>query len=336
MSSKPDQPDTEPPGENPSESPAQLPKRSWYKVLRGSVKEFSDDQLTDTAAALTYYSVQAIFPAAVVLLSLIGFAGPDTTQKLLDNLNPIIPGSAHDQLQSLIKSLQDNQKSAGIALILGLATGIWSASGYIAAFMRASNRVFDVPEGRPIWKTVPIRLATTVVLLILMFAAVLIVVFTGPVAQQAGDLLGLGDAAITVWGIAKWPVLLLILMVMVAILYWAAPNARQGFKWITPGGVLGVLLWLIASGLFAIYVANFSSYSKTYGTMAGIIIFLVWIWISNLAILLGAEFNAELERARAEADGLPEGSEPYVELRDTRKLDDDEKADVARSRRHEA
>ncbi len=336
MSSKPDQPDTEPPGENPSESPAQLPKRSWYKVLRGSVKEFSDDQLTDTAAALTYYSVQAIFPAAVVLLSLIGFAGPDTTQKLLDNLNPIIPGSAHDQLQSLIKSLQDNQKSAGIALILGLATGIWSASGYIAAFMRASNRVFDVPEERPIWKTVPIRLATTVVLLILMFAAVLIVVFTGPVAQQAGDLLGLGDAAITVWGIAKWPVLLLILMVMVAILYWAAPNARQGFKWITPGGVLGVLLWLIASGLFAIYVANFSSYSKTYGTMAGIIIFLVWIWISNLAILLGAEFNAELERARAEADGLPEGSEPYVELRDTRKLDDDEKADVARSRRHEA
>ena len=324
------------PMEDPPKTPAQLPKRSWFKVLRGAMKEFSDDELTDTAAALTYYSVQAIFPAAIVLLSLIGFLGKSATAKLIKNLGPAIPkGSAHQQIVNLIYNLQGSHKSAGIALIVGLLTGIWSASGYVAAFMRASNRVYDVPEGRPIWKTIPTRVATTIVLLILMFAAAVIVVFTGPAAQQAGDLLGLGSAAVTAWGIAKWPVLVLLLMIMVAILYWASPNAKQGFKWVSPGGVLGVLLWIIASALFAFYVANFSSYSKTYGTMAGIIIFLIWVWISNLAILLGLEFNAELNRARAEVDGLPEGAEPYVELRDTRKLDDDERAEVKKSRLHQ-
>lgn len=324
------------PVEDPPESPAQLPKGSWIKAFRGAMSEFSDDELSDTAAALTYYSVQAIFPAAIVLLSLIGFLGRSTTAKLISNLGPVIPkGSAHEQLVSLINNLQGSHQSAGVALVIGLVTGIWSASGYVAAFMRASNRVYDVPEGRPIWKTIPTRVATTIVLLILMFAAAVIVVFTGPVAKQAGDLLGLGSEAVTVWSIAKWPGLVFLLMIMTAILYWASPNAKQGFTWVSPGGVLGVLIWLIASALFAFYVANFSSYSKTYGTMAGIVIFLVWLWVSNLAILFGLEFNAELNRARAETDGLPEGVEPYVELRDTRKLDDKEKADVERAHLHQ-
>jgi membrane protein len=168
-----------------------------------------------------------------------------------------------------------------------------------------------------------------VVMLALMVAVAVIVVFTGPVAEQAGDLLGLGSAAVTAWGILKWPVLLIILMLMIAILYWASPNAKQGFRWITPGGVLAVVLWLIASGAFALYLASFANYQKTYGAFAGVIIFFVWIWISNLAILLGAEFNAELGRARAEAYGLPVGAEPYMQLRDTRKLDADEKAEIA-------
>jgi membrane protein len=218
--------------------------------------------------------------------------------------------------------------------VLGLALAIWSASGYVAAFMRASNTVYDIPEGRPIWKTLPTRVVTTVVGLVMIVMAAIIVVFTGPVAQQAGDMLGLGQAAVTAWGIVKWPVLLVIMITMVGILYWAAPNAKQGFKWVSPGGVIGIVIWLIASGLFAFYVANFGNYNKTYGTFAGIIIFLIWIWISNIAILLGAEINAELARARAEVDGLPEGAEPYVELRDTRKLDADEKAEVEGSRLH--
>jgi membrane protein len=322
----------EAPVENPPESPAKLPKRSWFKVIRGAAKEFSDDNLSDTAAALTYYAIQSIFPAALVLVSLLGFLSDDTIQKLLDNLGEVIPGSAQNSIQDVLKNA--NQPSAGLAFALGLVLAIWSASGYVAAFMRASNTVYDVPEGRPIWKTLPTRVFTTVVGLVMIILAAIIVVFTGPVAEQAGEFLGLGSAAVTAWGIVKWPVLLLIMMLMVAILYWAAPNAKQGFKWVSPGGVIGIVIWLAASGLFAFYVANFGNYNKTYGTFAGIIIFLIWIWISNIAILLGAEINAELARARAEVDGLPEGAEPYLELRDTRKLDADEKAEVEGSRLH--
>lgn len=322
------------PREDPPESPTQLPKRSWFKVLKGAGREFSEDNLSDAAAALTYYSIQAIFPGALVLLSIVGLLGKDATQTLIDNVGQIVPGSAQETIVKTITQAQANQSAAGLALIVGLAAGIWSASGYVAAFMRAANVVFDVPEGRPVWKTIPTRLGTTIVLMVLLLLAAVIVVFSGPVAQQAGDMLGLGSAAVTVWSIAKWPVLAVLMIVMVAILYWATPNAKQGFRWVSPGGVVGVLIWIVASALFAFYVANFSSYNKTYGSLAGVIIFLVWIWISNLAILLGAEFNAELARARAEVDGLPAGAEPYVELRDTRKLDDDELAEVEGSRRH--
>jgi len=322
----------EQPDENLPASPTELPKRSWLKILRRSGQEFSDDNLSDSAAALTYYAIQSIFPGAIVLLALVGLLGPNATQTLIDNLGQVIPGSAQETIVKTIEGLQENQRAAGLALVISLTLGIWSASGYVAAFMRASNVVYDIPEGRPIWKTVPTRVAITVVLLVLMIVAAAIVVFTGPVAQQAGDLLGLGSAAVTAWGILKWPVLLVIMTVMVGILYWAAPNAKRGFRWVTPGGIVGVLIWLVASVLFAFYAANFSSYDKTYGALAGVIVFLVWIWISNLAILLGAEFNAEIERARAETDGLPEGAEPYVTPRDTRKMDADEKADVEESR----
>lgn len=322
------------PQQDPPESPAQLPKRSWVKVVRGAGREFSDDNLSDTAAALTYYAIQAIFPGALVLLSIVGLLGKNATKQLIANLGQVVPGSAQDTVVKAITQAQSNQKAAGVAFIIGLVAGIWSASGYVAAFMRAANVVYDVPEGRPIWKTLPTRLATTVVLMLLMLVAAAIVVFSGPVAAQAARLLGLGSVVLTVWSIAKWPVLIVLMMVMTAILYWATPNAKQGLAWVSPGGIIGVLLWIVASALFAFYVATFSSYSKTYGALAGVIIFLVWIWISNLAILLGAEVNAELSRVRAEADGLPEGAEPYIELRDTRTLDEDQKAEVEGSRRH--
>ncbi len=332
---KPEDPATdELPEENPAESPTQLPKRSWLRVLKGAAKEFSDDNLSDSAAALTYYGVQALFPALLVLISILGFMGPETIASVEKNLGDVVPGSFNDTLTSILHSVGDKPSSASFAFILGLATALWSSSGYVAAFMRASNVVYDIPEGRPIWKTLPTRLLTTLVMLVLLILAAVIVVFTGPLAQKAGDLLGLGDAAITAWSIAKWPVLVLIMMLELAILYWAAPNAKQGFKWVSPGGMLAVVLWLIASAGFGFYVSNFSSYDKTYGTFAGIVIFLIWMWISNLVILLGAEFNAELERARAENDGLPRGAEPYVPLRDTRKLDEDELAEVEGSRRH--
>ncbi len=202
---------------------------------------------------------------------------------------------------------------------MGLAGALWSASGCTAGFIRASNAVYDIPEGRPAWKTTPLRVVLTVAMMLLLAASAVIVVFTGPLAHQAGSLLGLGSAATTAWSIAKWPVLVLLVVLMIALLYWAAPNVRgRGFRWISPGSLLAVLIWLVASAGFALYVANFGSYNKTYGALAAVIIFLVWLWISNFAILLGLEFDAELARERAIEGGLPDTAEPYAEPRDTR------------------
>jgi len=303
------------------EEPTDLGGGGWWAALKRTLKEFKVDNLTDWAAALTYYGVLSIFPGLLVLVSLIGLAGQDTVKKLTDNLSQAAPGSVRDIITNAVDTLQKSQNStAGLLALLGLAAALWSASGYIAAFMRASNAIYDVPEGRPIWKTLPIRVGVTVVLMVLLVLTALAVVLTGGLADRVGSMLGIGHGAVTVWDIAKWPVLLIIVSIMFALLYWASPNAKQGFRWVSPGGVLAVAVWVIASAAFAFYVANFGSYNKTYGSLASVIIFLVWLWISNIAVLLGAEFNAELERGRAMAAGHPRDDEPYIELRDTSKI----------------
>jgi membrane protein len=303
------------------ESPRGLPRRSWLGVLKRTVREFKEDNLTDWAAALTYYGILSIFPALLALISVVGLAGASATQSLIDNLATVAPGPAKDIVTSAIENLQKSQNAAGLLFILGLAGALWSASGYVAAFMRASNAIYEVGEGRPIWKTIPTRVAITVVLLLMLAAVAIGVSVTGPLARQVGNVLGLGDTAVMVWDIAKWPVILLVVITMFAILYWAAPNVKHPkFRWISPGSVVGVLLWIVASAGFAFYVANFSSYNKTYGALGGVIVFLVWLWISNIAILLGAEFNAEVERGRQIVAGHPEDEEPFLEPRDTRKL----------------
>ncbi|OLZ69611.1 MULTISPECIES: YihY/virulence factor BrkB family protein [Streptomyces] len=300
-----------------------LPRQSWKEVVRGTLREFKDDELADRAAALTYYGVLALFPALLVLVSMLGIAGDATTQRVLDNLRTLAPGSAREVITSAVQQLQGNAGVGSLVAIVGLVVAVWSASGYIAAFIRTSNAVYDIPEGRPVWKVLPLRLALTVTLMVLACASALIVVFTGGLARRAGAALGVGDSALTVWSIAKWPVLVLLVTVMIALLYWAAPNAKgRGMRWVTPGSFLALLIWMIASAGFAFYVANFGSYNKTYGTLAGVIVFLVWLWITNLAILLGLEFDAELGRRRAIAGGLPEDQEPYVRPRDTRAWDD--------------
>ncbi|MER6218364.1 YhjD/YihY/BrkB family envelope integrity protein [Streptomyces sp. NPDC001674] len=305
---------------------SQMPKRSWMAVLRGTLKEFKDDELADRAAALTYYGVLALFPALLVLVSLLGIAGESATKQVLDNLQKLTPGSAREVISNAVQQLQGNSGVGSLLALVGLAVAIWSASGYVAAFIRTSNAVYDMPEGRPVWKVLPLRLALTITLMILAVVSALIVVFTGGLARQAGAALGIGDSALTVWSIAKWPVLVLLVTIMIAILYWAAPNAKgRGFKWVTPGSFLALVIWMIASGGFAFYVANFGSYNKTYGTLAGVIIFLVWLWITNLAILLGLEFDAEMVRQRAIAGGLSENEEPYVEPRDTRAWSDEDR-----------
>jgi len=314
------------------EGPAKLGKRSWFGVLRRTVKEFKDDNLTDWAAALTYYGVLAIFPALLALVSVLGLIGPSATQPLIDNLGAVAPGPAKQIVTSAVQNLQRNSGAAGVLFIVGIAGALWSASGYVAAFMRASNAIYDVGEGRPIWKTVPTRVLTTLVLLVMLAAVTIAVTLTGGLAQQVGKLVGIGDAAVTVWDIAKWPVILAVVITMFAILYWAAPNVKHPrFRWISPGSVVAVLLWIAASAGFAFYVAEFASYNKTYGALGGVIVFLVWLWISNIAILLGAEFNAELERGRQIEAGHPADREPFLEPRDTRKLDEDERRELERS-----
>ncbi|MEU4728816.1 YihY/virulence factor BrkB family protein [Streptomyces sp. NPDC023588] len=305
---------------------SEVSKRSWKATLRGTMQEFKDDELADRAAALTYYGVLALFPALLVLVSLLGIAGESATTQVLDNLRKLTPGSARDVITQAVQQLQGNTGVGSIVAIVGLAVAIWSASGYVAAFIRTSNAVYDMPEGRPVWKVLPLRLALTITLMILAVVSALIVVFTGSLARQAGAVLGVGDTAMTVWSIAKWPVLVLLVTTMISILYWAAPNAKgRGFKWITPGSLLALVIWMIASAGFAFYVANFGSYNKTYGTLAGVIIFLIWLWITNLAILLGLEFDAEMVRQRAIAGGYPADKEPYVEPRDTRTWSDEER-----------
>jgi membrane protein len=305
------------------DGPTDVGRSGWWATLKRTVHEFRDDNLTDWAAALTYYGVLAIFPALIVLTSVLGLIGESATQPLLDELGKIAPGPANDILTSAIKNLQGDQGAAGVLFVVGLIAALWSASSYVAAFMRASNAIYDMEEGRPIWKTLPVRVGMTVVLLLLLVVTTLAVVLTGGIAKQAGDVVGLGSTAVTVWNIAKWPVLLLIVSLMFAFLYWAAPNVKQpGFRWVSPGGILAVVGWLIASGAFAFYVSNFGSYNKTYGALGGVIVFLVWLWISNIMILLGAEFNAELERQRAIEGGMrPEDKEPFAEPRDTRKIE---------------
>lgn len=301
------------------DEPTGLPKRSWLAVLKGTVKEFKDDELTDRAAALTYYGVLALFPALLVLVSLLGIAGKSATDEVLKNLQKLAPGSARDILSDAVTQLQGRGGIGSIMAIVGIVLAVWSASGYVAAFIRSANAVYDVPEGRPVWKVLPVRVGVTVLLLVLAVISALIVVFTGDLARRAGTALGIGDTALTVWSIAKWPVLVVLVIIMIALLYWATPNVKgRGFRWITPGSVLALLIWLIASAGFAFYVANFASYNKTYGTLAGVIVFLVWLWISNIAILLGLEFDAELARQRAVAGGMPPDEEPYVPPRDTR------------------
>jgi membrane protein len=302
--------------------PTDLPGTSWWAAVKRSVGEFRRDNVTDWAAALTYYSVLSIFPAMLVVVSVVGLAGSSVSQSLVTNVGRLAPGAVKQVLINGIAELQRSHGSAGVVAVISLAAAIWSASGYVAAFMRASNAIYDVEEGRPIYKTLPIRIGVTILTLILLSACAIAVVVSGPIAERVGELVGAGSAAITVFGIVKWPIMLFVASFLFALLYWAAPNAKQKFRWVTPGGILAIVIWLVASAGFAFYVANFSSYNKTYGSLAALIIFLVWVWISNIAILLGAELNAELERGRAIASGRPKTEEPYVELRDTRALDD--------------
>lgn len=296
--------------------PRDLPRSAVPGVIKRTLREFKADNLTDLAAALTYYGVLAIFPMIIVMVSVLGLIGRSATQPLIHNLSAVAPGPAKQIFTSAIHNVQSGRGAAGVLFIAGLAGSLWSASGYIAAFMRASNIVWDVEEGRPIWKTIPIRLGVTLVTVILLTASALAVVLTGTLATQIANLLGLGSSAVTIFDIAKWPIMLFLVGLILAVLYYAGPSVRQpSIRWVSPGSIFAVIAWIIASAAFAFYVANFSSYNKTYGALGSVVVFLVWLWITNVVILFGAELNAELERGRQIQAGHPSDREPYLPVR---------------------
>lgn len=305
------------------DGPTELTTKSWKYVLGRTFREFSRDSCTDLAAALTYYAVLAIFPAAIALVSILGLVGDSRSMvdSLLDIVRDVGPASAADNIEPTLRRLTETS-GAGIALAVGLLGALWSASGYVGAFGRATNRIYERPEGRPFWMLRPIMLAVTLVAVLLVAIAVLILVVSGPVARSVGDVLGLGDAAVTVWNIAKWPVLAAVVVTVVALLYAATPNVRQTkFRWLSVGACVAIVVWVVASVGFAFYVTNFSSYNRTYGSLAAVIVFLLWLWITNLALLFGAELDAELERARELQGGLRAEEEVQLDAWDTRASD---------------
>ncbi len=288
----------------------------WIRVLRRTVTEFRDDALTDRAAALTYYAVLSIFPALIALVSIVGLFGDPraTTDSLTEIVEQVGPESAADTFKGPIEQVTSNRGAAGVLLVVGIALAIWTASGYVGAFGRAANAIYEVEEGRPFWKLRPLQLAITLVMVVMLALVLVALVLTGPLASAVGDAVGVGDTAVTVWGIAKWPVLLVVVILMFGVLYYLSPNVRlRGPRWITPGSIVALVIWIVASAAFAFYVANFGSYDKTYGTLGGVVSFLVWVWIGNIAVLLGVELNAELERERELAAGVS-GAEETIQL----------------------
>lgn len=310
------------------DAPTQLTKPSWTFILRKTLREFSDDQCTDLAAALTYYAVLALFPALLALVSVLGLFGRQgNTDELLSALSDVGAGSIVDTVRGPLEQLTASS-ATGFALVIGLAGALWSASGYVGAFGRAMNRIYEIDEGRPFWKLRPLMLVITLAAVVLAALVAVGLVVSGPVAQSVGDLIGLGSTAVTVWSIVKWPVLLVLAGLAVAILYYATPNVQQPkFRWLSVGAAVAILTWVIASALFGLYVANFADYNKTYGSLAGVIIFLLWLWLTNLALLFGAELDAEMERGRQLQAGIAAEHELQLPARDTRVIDKNEAKD---------
>ncbi|MGC4111476.1 MAG: YihY/virulence factor BrkB family protein [Nocardioides sp.] len=306
--------------EQKPESPTDLSRRSWRYVLSRTIREFGDDQCTDVAAGLTYYAVLSIFPAAIALISLLGVVGQGTSSvdNVIKILKPLVSPDTLDTVRPALEHIAASQ-GAGFGLVVGILGALWSASGYVGAFSRAMNRVYEIDEGRPFWKLRPLMLLLTLVAILLIACVLVMLVVSGPLADSIGNVVGLGDQTVTVWNIAKWPVIVVLVVLIVAMLYYATPNVRQPrFRWLSVGAVVAILVWILASVAFAFYVASFGSYDKTYGSLAGVVAGLLWLWITNLALLFGAELDSELERGRELEAGMPAEAELQLPARDTR------------------
>lgn len=296
-----------------------LPLRSWRGTLERTGKRFYEDHMLQWAAALAFFGVISIFPALLAMVALLGVIGAPVIQPLIENISELAPGPVRDLVLSSLGSIEDSASGSSTALIVSVAAALWTASAYVGAFIPAANIVWEVDEARPVWRKLVLRVLLTLTLLLLIVVTALGVVLTGPIAREVGGAVGLGEPAVEAWRLAKWPFLALAMMGLLSILYWMSPNVRHpGWRWMTPGSVAAVLVWIAGSLLFTFYLSNFDSYNATYGAIGGVLVFLLWLWITNIAILLGAQLNAEIERTRAIEGGmLPEDRTPFLPLRDT-------------------
>ena len=305
------------------DSPTEVTKPSWLYIARKTLREFTKDQCPDLAAALTYYSVLSVFPALLALVSLLGIFGQaeKTTAALLEIVQGFAPADTVKAIRQPIEQLTSSS-TAGFTLVIGILIALWSASGYVGAFGRAMNRVYEVDEGRPFIKLRGTMLVVTVVTVLIVAVLAFMLVLTGPVAEAVGNAVGLGGTFLAVWNIAKWPVVLLLVILAIAILYYATPNVKQPkFRWMSLGSSIALVIFMLASLGFAFYVANYSSYNKTYGAIGGVIVTLLWLWILNMSLLFGAEFDAEMERGRQLQAGIEAEETIQLPPRDTKQSD---------------
>jgi membrane protein len=291
-------------------------KTGLWPTLKRTALEFQEDNLTDWAATLTYYGLLALFPALIVLVSIVGLVGDpeSTTNTLTDIVTKLGPDSAANTFAGPISQVTESRGTAGFALVASTLVALWSASGYLGAFIRASNVIYETREGRPFWKLRPLQLLLTLVVVLLLAVMALGVVLTGPIVSDVAEPIGVSDTAVSIWNYAKWLLIAVLFVLMIGLIYYASPNVRQrGFKWITAGGVVALVVWLLASAGFGLYVSQFGSYNTVYGSLAGVVIILIWMWLTNLAILFGHELNAERERDVQLEEGVP-GAEREIQL----------------------
>lgn len=310
--------------------PQHVNKPGWKFTAKNAWREFTDDGCTDLAAALTYYTVMALFPGLMALVSLLALFGQSEggIDQLLALVKELAPGDAVSQIEEPLTQMV-NSPGTGIALFIGLASALWSASGYVGAFGRAMNKVYETREGRPMVKLRATNLAITLFITVVAALMLVALVISGPVAEAVGNVVGLGSQTVTVWNIAKWPVMLALVVLMVAVLYHFTPNVRQPkFTWLSVGAGVAILVWLLGSLAFAFYVTHAGNYSKTYGALAGVIVMLLWLWLTNLALLFGAEVDSELERARELQAGMHAERELQLPPRDVSGIEKAEEKDA--------
>jgi membrane protein len=284
-----------------------LTRRARLRAFGRATAELFGDKLTDRAAAMTYYGILAIFPGLLVLVAAFSLLGTPAARSVVDGVRSLSFGPTQQVLAEGISAIPTfNRRDLGIIALVSLAIAFYSSTGYVGAFIRATYDMYDGAEPRPVWRMIPIRFMVTVLTGSFLALSALVVVFTGWFATELGSLVGLAPNRVRVLTVVRWPVLVVAFGLLLALLYWTAPHSRRvGFRWITSGTILATTVWVIVSACFAFYVTNFDSYNRIYGALGGVVVFLVWTWLTNVAVLFGAEFDAELSREREALREVP-------------------------------